>query len=59
MAGAVVYIKHRSGRQRICSEAELDAMKAEGWVETGRVEAAKAPAKKVAAKKKAASKKAE
>jgi len=56
MAAAVVYIRHRSGRQRLCSEAELEAFIADGWVLERRVAVAAAP-KPAVKKKKAAPKK--
>tara|TARA_R110000796_G_scaffold1776_2_gene7239 strand:- start:528 stop:707 length:180 start_codon:yes stop_codon:yes gene_type:complete len=45
MSAAVVYIRHRSGRQRLCSEAQLDAYIADGWVLERRVAVEAAPAK--------------
>ena len=50
MSGARIYIKHRTGRQNMCSESELEAMQAEGWTETGRVEVNAKPKKKAAKK---------
>tara|TARA_R110002020_G_C16149111_1_gene762509 strand:+ start:275 stop:448 length:174 start_codon:yes stop_codon:yes gene_type:complete len=56
MGAAQFYIRHASGRTRICSDDELAAYKAAGWSQTGSVEVVEAkPAKKkkAAAKKKA------
>tara|TARA_Y100000593_G_scaffold27415_1_gene54855 strand:- start:62 stop:232 length:171 start_codon:yes stop_codon:yes gene_type:complete len=51
MSGSINYIKHASGRQRQCSDEELEAYKAAGWQVERRVEVAKKPAKKKPAKK--------
>jgi|7_EtaG_2_1085326.scaffolds.fasta_scaffold268366_2 hypothetical protein len=51
---ARVYIRHSSGRQNVCSESELEALKADGWYEERRVEVVEKPAKKKAAPKKKA-----
>jgi hypothetical protein len=58
MAGVLVYLRHPSGRQRICNESELEGYKAKGWREERRVEVEtpKKPAKKKPAAKKAAKK---
>lgn len=48
MSASMIYIRHRSGRQRLISEAELADCVSAGWVEESRVavEVAAAPAKK-------------
>lgn len=57
MAGALIYLRHPSGRQRICSEDQLADYKSAGWSEERRVEVtveAKPKKKKAPAKKKKA-----
>jgi hypothetical protein len=51
MSGDLIYIKHRTGRQNVCSEEELKAFKAQGWTEERRVEVDAKPKKKAAKKK--------
>ena len=52
MAGALIYLRHSSGRQRICSEDQLADYTSAGWSEERRVEVTVEPKKKKAPAKK-------